>query len=102
MTTKPVLIDGNWVEADAVGTFQAMNPNTREPMDETYPVSGWGDLDRCLNAATGAAEELRLCPGKDIAAFLEAFAEEIESVADELVEMAHHETALPVSPRLKD
>ena len=102
MTTKPVLIDGSWVEADAVGTFQAMKPNTREPMDETYPVSGWGDLDRCLNAATEAAEELRLCPGKDIAAFLEAFAEEIESVADELVEMAHHETALPVSPRLKD
>ncbi len=102
MTTKPVLIDGEWVGADVIGTFQATNPNTRKSLDEIYPISGWGDIDRCLNAAQGAADELRHRPGKDIAAFLESYASHIESSATELVEMAHQETALPVSPRLAD
>ena len=102
MTTKPVLIDGEWVEADVIGTFQATNPNTRASLDETYPISGWGDIERCLNAAQAAAEDLRHRSGHDIAAFLEAYANQIEASASELVEMAHCETALPVSPRLAD
>lgn len=102
MTTKPVLIDGEWVEADVIGTFQATNPNTRTSLDETYPISGWGDIERCLNSAQAAAEDLRHRSGHEIAAFLEAYANQIEASASDLVEMAHLETALPVSPRLAD
>lgn len=55
-----------------------------------------------LQAGSEAAEALGVTPGEKIAAFLEAFATGIEGKADELVEIAHAESGLPKSPRLKD
>ncbi len=45
---------------------------------------------------------MRRLPGDRIAAFLETYADRIESRKDDLVEMANLETALPKSPRLAD
>ena len=100
--TQPILIAGEWHPADVVSTFQAMNPATREPLHDVYPVSGWSDCDAALEAAAAAAVELRAMPPARIADFLESYAAEIESDKDELVETAHAETALPKSPRLAD
>lgn len=97
-----VLINGQWREADASKTFQAHNPATREPIPENYPVSKWSDCDTALDAAFAAAKEMRKLSGDQIAQFLEAFADRIEARKDDLVEMAHTETALPKSPRLAD
>lgn len=97
-----VLIDGQWRKADASKTFQAHNPTTREAIPEDYPVSNWSDCDAALDAAVAAAKEMRTLSGEQIAKFLEVFADRIEARKDDLVAMAHAETALPKSPRLAD
>ncbi len=102
MSPQKVLIAGQWRDANQSGSFQALNPTTREPLPEQYPVSDWEDCEACLEAAAQAASTLREQPAGCAAGFLERFAERIESRADELVEMAHAETGLPKSPRLAD
>ena len=96
----PVLIAGHWKNAAAGSTFRSENPATRQPLPEEYPVSTWQDCDEALSAAGVAFQQMRSLSGERIASFLEAFAARIESAADELVRMAHQETALAISPRL--
>lgn len=48
------------------------------------------------------AQALRKVSGEQIAQFLEHFAQRIEKRKEQLVEMAHAETALPKAPRLGD
>jgi NADP-dependent aldehyde dehydrogenase len=55
-----------------------------------------------LRAGVVAAEELRGAEPENVAKFLEACAAGIEQRAADLVEMAHAETALPKTPRLRD
>ncbi len=102
MATEKVLIDGQWREADAAGTFQADNPTTREPLPGDYPVSHWSDCDAALTAAARAARELRALDSEPIAVFLEGFADRIEQQSEPIVAMANAETALPTAPRLAD
>jgi alpha-ketoglutaric semialdehyde dehydrogenase len=102
MPTEPVLIAGAWRESEQTGTFQAANPATGEALPAVYPVSSWADCEAALESAHAAFAEMRAMPGEKIAAFLESFAAKIEARADELVEIAHLETALPKSPRLAD
>lgn len=102
MSIQPILINGQWCDADRVSTFQAENPATCEMLPDEYPVSSWSDCERALDAATAAFYELRQRPAADIAGFLEAYADGIEAAKDGIVEMANLETALPVSPRLAD
>jgi alpha-ketoglutaric semialdehyde dehydrogenase len=97
-----VLIDGKWRAADAEGTFHAENPAKGEALPLAFPISRWSDLDAALNAATQAAAELRTVDPEKIAAFLEAYATNIETNAAAIVAAAAEETALPASPRLKD
>jgi NADP-dependent aldehyde dehydrogenase len=98
--SSPVLIAGRWRNADESSTFRAENPTTRQPLPDEYPVSSWQDCDEALAAAADAYQQMRSLSGERIATFLEAFAARIESAADELVRMAHLETALAISPRL--
>lgn len=100
--TQHVLIDGQWRDASATGTFQATNPNTRELLPAHFPVSSWQDCDAALTAASAAATELRKLPRQKIADFLLAFADNLQSAADALVEAAYSETGLAKSPRLSD
>ena len=66
------------------------------------PSAAWEDCDAALTAAADAASELRRRPPDAIARFLTRFAELIEAGKTALVEQAHLETALPMSPRLAD
>ncbi|NOX54926.1 MAG: aldehyde dehydrogenase (NADP(+)) [Planctomycetes bacterium] len=102
MSVQPVLIGGQWEVPDTELTFRAFNPATREPLAETYPVSDWADIEIAIDAAYEAFCQVRGWPGDRFAAFLERYADRIDARADELVAMAHTETALPVQPRLKD
>jgi alpha-ketoglutaric semialdehyde dehydrogenase len=102
MDAAQVLIDGKWRAADAEGTFHAENPAKGEALPLAFPISRWSDCDAALNAATKAAAELRTIDPAKIAAFLEAYAANIEAAADSIVAAAAEETALPVTPRLKD
>jgi 2,5-dioxopentanoate dehydrogenase len=102
MPTHPVLIAGEWRAARATGTFRAENPAAGEPLPDEYPVSAWEDVDAALSAATQAMPALRATPPEGFAHFLIRYAERIEARAEEIVQMAHLETALPRSPRLAE
>jgi NADP-dependent aldehyde dehydrogenase len=102
MNVAQVLIDGKWRAADAEGTFHAENPAKGEALPLAFPTSRWSDCDATLTAATKAAAELRTVEPAKIAAFLEAFATNIEAAAESIVAAAAEETGLPASPRLKD
>jgi 2,5-dioxopentanoate dehydrogenase len=102
MDVAKVLIDGKWRAADAEGTFHAENPAKGEALLLAFPTSKWSDCDLALTAATKAAAELRAIDPAKIAAFLEAYAANIEAASAAIVAAANEETALPVTPRLKD
>jgi len=97
-----VLIGGKWQAANASGTFHATNPAIAKALPITFPTSRWSDCDLALSAAMKAATELRAIEPAKIAAFLEAYASNIEASADSLVPSAVEETALAAIPRLKD
>lgn len=97
-----VLINGQWRDADASGSFQSTNPSTTEALPDEYPVSKWSDCDAALEAAAEAARMMAELPRETIAAFLDAYADRIEASSEALVDMAHAETGLPKSPRLAD
>jgi 2,5-dioxopentanoate dehydrogenase len=99
---QQVLVAGQWRDADASGSFQALNPGLNEPLPARYPVSTWADCEAVLAAASEAAEQLRSTPAEKIAEFLEAYAKQIEANAEQLISIANLETALPVKPRLAD
>jgi 2,5-dioxopentanoate dehydrogenase len=65
-------------------------------------VSGGSDVDRALDAAVAAAEQLAALPPARIAAFLEGYAARLEARGAALVAAAHAETGLHRSPRLAD
>ncbi len=102
MDVAQVLIDGRWRTADMEGTFHAENPATGESLPMAFPISRWSDCDLALSAATRAAAELRAIAPEKIAAFLEAYASNIETAAPAIIAAAAEETALPITPRLKD
>lgn len=102
MSIEPVLLAGAWRDSENTGFFQSANPATGELLPARYPISTWSDCEAALNSAWSAFEEMRVMPGEKIAAFLEVYAAKIESRAEELVAIAHRETALPKSPRLAD
>ena len=99
---EKILVNGQWVESAGTDTFHSVNPTTCAALSELWPVSPWQDIDQALTAAAAAFDMVKTWPGSRFAAFLEAYANEIEARTDELVAAAHEETGLPVSPRLKD
>jgi alpha-ketoglutaric semialdehyde dehydrogenase len=102
MEVAQVLLEGRWQSADSDVTFHAENPATGAGLGMPFPVSEWPDCDGALKAATEAATTLRTAAPKQLADFLEAYASNIESASAAIVDAAHEETGLPVSPRLKD
>ncbi|MBD3675995.1 MAG: aldehyde dehydrogenase (NADP(+)) [Planctomycetaceae bacterium] len=102
MSVKPVLINGEWKPSLGTKTFHAVNPATKEQLPEEFPVSPWSEIEEAVQASAKAAEVVRNWPGSRFADFLRKYADLIEDKSDALVKAAHAETALPVSPRLKD
>ncbi|MET1256845.1 aldehyde dehydrogenase (NADP(+)) [Aliikangiella maris] len=102
MTLRPVLIDGQWRQANAESQFQAFNPTNGDCLSDIYPVSSWQDCDAVLNAASEAYQQLQQVTRQQIAQFLNEYADLIEANSQSIVEMANLETGLPVTPRLAD
>jgi alpha-ketoglutaric semialdehyde dehydrogenase len=100
---QPVLVAGGWRDSvEPVGSLGAHDPATGEPIGELYPVSSRREVEQALVAAIGAAEAMASADPARIAGFLDAYADAIEANADALVEIAHRETGLPKTPRLRD
>ena len=102
MSAHPVLIGEQWQSSSSTNTFQAVDPSLGEPIDESYPLSEWSEIEQAIVCAADVAKQVRHLPGTRFADFLEAYATRIETLADDLVAAAHRETALPTSPRLAD
>ncbi len=101
MSTQPVLIRGEWKTSSGTESFQAINPQTREQLPGSYPVSPWEEIEEAIDAASAAFRIMRDWSVARVADFLDAFANEIESRTEAIVESAHQETGLPIEPRLK-
>ncbi len=102
MSTHPVLLAGRWQPSTAPETFRADNAATGESLSETYPTSQWSDVDAALTAAAEAAPLLRQASPSQLAKFLSTYADRIQANADAIIAAANAETALPITPRLKD
>ncbi len=92
---EPVLINGQWRPSDAVRTFAADNPTTREPTGQVFPVSSAREVEEVIRYGHQASLALRQLPVEKIAHFLELYASRIEAARAALVDMAHIESALP-------
>jgi alpha-ketoglutaric semialdehyde dehydrogenase len=103
MKLEKVLIAGEWRESkNPDGQFHAVNPAKKTELPESYPVSGEEDVRQLLEAGKKAADELRKIVPDRKADFLERYADKIEALTDELVEIASLETALAREPRLRN
>ncbi len=103
MDCQKVLIAGQWRDPkNPAGYFHAVNPATKQTLPEFYPVCGQEDVSEAILAGKQAATQLRSVPRERFAQFLELFADRIDAQANELVDIANLETALPKEPRLKN
>lgn len=102
MVLQPVLIAGRWQQSQGpTGSFSAVNPATKTPLPNEYPISNLEEVERVLHTGWETAVHLSSVPIQNIAHFLEQFAQKIETHAEQLVAIAHLETALPADPRLR-
>lgn len=98
MTDGAILIAGETRQADA--RFEALNPSTGEKLDGSYSEATTDDVAKACEAAAEAAAAFGALSPEDRASFLEAVADSIEAIGDELVVSAMAETALP-RPRIE-
>lgn len=100
--TQLVLLGGRWMPSAGQESFRAVNPTDEEMLPGVFPVSPWSEISEAIGAAAAVSRETRDWPGSRFADFLDVYAQQIEVLAELLVEAAHAETGLPRSPRLKD
>lgn len=73
----------------------AFDPKKGEPLPTPYIEATDQEIDQAMNAAAQAFVVLRESNAETIAGLLEGIASEIESLGDELIEMASQESGLP-------
>ncbi|MEO6999149.1 MAG: aldehyde dehydrogenase (NADP(+)) [Terracoccus sp.] len=81
----------------SAGTFRSVNPATGNEVGPEVTALTTEQLSAATQAATQAFPAFRATGPGARAAFLEAIAEEIEGIGDELIETAHAESGLPVA-----
>jgi len=90
-------IGGEPVSDPAAAAFQASNPATGETLAPGFRDATAAEIDRAMTLAEGAFDAYRALPAEQRAGFLEAIADQVEALGDELLERAHAETALPMA-----
>lgn len=96
-----VMVGGAWRESTAAEAYEKKAPATAATLG-TFPVSPWTEIDDALEAGTNAYEVARDTDPTQAALLLGRMADLMEDASDALVEAATEETALPVTPRLRD
>ncbi len=81
-------------------TVKALNPLTNESMEPVFPDSSVEQVNEACELAAAAFDVYREAPLAQRAALLEAMAEEILALGDELIERVMAESGLP-RPRLE-
>lgn len=80
--------------------FHALNPKSGERLEPGFSAASPDEVDRAVRMAHQASATYDRVSARDRGAFLRTIAANIESIAEELVERAEEETALP-KPRLQ-
>lgn len=81
----------------SAGTFTAVDPRTGTPLGPEVSCLTPDEVPLATRAAAEAFPAYRATTPQARAGFLDAIAEEIEALGDELLERAHSETALPLA-----
>lgn len=90
------LIAGETV-AGTNGTASGISPATNHALEPAYSMLGEGQLKAATEAASEAFDSFRALEPERHARFLEAIAENIEAIGDELIDRASAETGLPAA-----
>lgn len=80
--------------------FYGVNPATGKPVPPAFSRATDTEIDLAARIASEAFASYGHCSGSERGIFLRTIAANIESLADELMERGHQETALP-KPRLQ-
>ena len=78
-------------------TFRAIDPATGESLPTDFSISSLDDVTEACQAAESAFVEMRDISHERRAALLEAIADAIMEIGDELLERANKETGLPLA-----
>jgi NADP-dependent aldehyde dehydrogenase len=92
--TGEALIGGQ-AERGAGGSFKAWNPSLNEHIEPAFHMVDLEQIDHACTLAGAAFDTFRNTTDKQRADFLDAVAEQILAIGDELVERAMLETGLP-------
>ena len=94
--TGKLYINGAWVSGEA-GTFHASNPATAAQLEPVMTLASAAQVDAAIAAADAAASVYRNSSLQTRAAFLNACADEIMALGDELIERVSAETGYPAA-----
>ncbi len=86
---------GNQLSAKGSKTYKTFNPQLNLENDYVFTEATSGEIDEAIDLASEAFKEYRKASGKQKAAFLNAIADEILALDDELVQTFCSETGLP-------
>jgi len=75
-------------------TFRAVNPATNEELEPEFALGGDAEVEEAVRLATEAFDTFRETTPEDRAAFLEAIADNIEALGDELISRGAAESGL--------
>ncbi|MEJ7677709.1 MAG: aldehyde dehydrogenase family protein [Segetibacter sp.] len=81
--------------ANGSETFQSVNPATGKKLPKNYYKATAAEVEMAAKKAAAAFQVYRKKSGSEKAIFLEAIANEIKELGDELVEVCLTETAIP-------
>ncbi|MEJ2803515.1 aldehyde dehydrogenase (NADP(+)) [Comamonadaceae bacterium PP-2] len=79
------------------GSQRAFDPARNTEIDPAFGLGGPAEVDRAAALAAAAFDPYRNLPLEKRAAFLEAIADNIVAIGDELLARAHAETGLPLA-----
>ena len=82
--------------------MRAINPATGESFGDEFARSTRDELAQMAEAALEVVDVLADAPSAQLAGFIDDFAMRLESDRDEIAAIAHAETALPLTPRLRE
>jgi alpha-ketoglutaric semialdehyde dehydrogenase len=80
-----------------LGTLRAIDAVTRADLEPEFGLGGSAEVDRAALLAQAAFDTYRATTPEARAAFLEAIAQNILDLGDELINRAHQESALPIA-----
>ena len=89
-----------FIGAERVGasrTFRAINPATGDSLEPDFAAAGEDAVERACALAWSAFDSFRELDSELRARFLEAIAEQILALGDDLLERGHMESGLPIA-----